>query len=63
MEENWLGVLNMVIDFIFGVDIIIAFRTAYIDDLGNLVNKPSQIAKNYLSGAFLIDLLATLPLD
>jgi len=40
MKKDWFGVLNNIIDVVFGIDIIIAFRTGYIDDLGNLVNKP-----------------------
>jgi hypothetical protein len=40
MSQLWFRILNFVIDFIFGVDIIISFRTEQIDDLGNLVTEP-----------------------
>ena len=43
-------VLNAIIDFTFFVDILVTFRTCYIDDFGNEVFLPSEIAKNYVSG-------------
>ena len=36
--------LNLLIDFTFALDMIITFRTCYIDDYGNEVNKPLTIA-------------------
>ena len=55
--------LNLVIDLVFVLDMVITFRTCYIDDFGREVIKPIDIAKNYLAGEFWIDLFATLPLD
>ena len=55
--------LNLIIDMIFALDMVITFRTCYIDDYGHEVIKPIEIAKNYLKGAFWVDLFATLPLD
>ena len=55
--------MELVIDFVFFVDIIITFRTGYLDDRGDLKVEPKVIAKNYLRMQFWIDLSATLPLD
>ena len=48
---------------IFALDMLITFRTCYMDDFGREIDKPIEIAKNYLKGEFWIDLFATLPLD
>ena len=55
--------VNLVIDLIFALDMIITFRTCYVDEFGREIDKPILIAKNYLFGEFWIDLFATLPLD
>ena len=39
------------------------FITAFYDDKGKLIYKFKGIAKNYLKGDFLIDLLTVFPLD
>jgi hypothetical protein len=63
METSAFSTLNSCIDIIFLLDMIIAFRTAFIDDYGNEVSTPMAIAKSYLKGSFWLDLFATLPLD
>jgi len=63
MNSIYFEIANYFIDFTFLVDIMIAFRTVYIDDTGNEIEEPSMIFKNYISGQFWIDLLATIPLD
>ena len=55
--------LNFGIDFFFFIDILISFRTVYVDDLGNEFEDSKVIIREYLQGQFAIDLLATLPLD
>jgi len=52
-------------DLLFGLDIIINFRTSYVHSKTGLeVTRPKLIAKNYvLSGRFWIDLLASIPLE
>lgn len=45
------------------VDIVLNFRTTYVDKAGHVVYKPGQIAKNYLTGWFVLDLFAALPFD
>jgi hypothetical protein len=55
--------LNSAIDVCFLVDIIIVFRTTITGDDGEEVHNPKTIAKEYLTGNFLIDLLSTIPFD
>lgn len=56
--------LNWVIDIFFLIDILISFRTTYINErTGAEVKEVKLIARHYLRGQFTIDLLATLPFD
>ena len=55
---------NTLIDLAFFFDIIISFRTIYINLMtGDENNNPKDIAINYLAGKFTIDLLSTIPFD
>lgn len=58
----WI-VQDQVINFIFLLDIIYNFSTAYIDRRLNLVTNKAKIAKHYLSTWFFPDLIATFPFD
>jgi hypothetical protein len=52
------------IDICFAIDIIISFRTTYVNQYtGDEEINGVNIFKNYLFGRFSIDLLATLPFD
>lgn len=62
-EANLFVYLNFAIDFAFFCDILVTFRTVYIDDQGNEETRYYFIAKNYLRSTFIIDLLATVPFD
>jgi potassium channel len=56
--------LNTLIDCLFGIDILITFRTTYVcPSTGAEVITGMEIAKNYLSGRFMIDLLSTIPFE
>ena len=60
---GWL-VINSVTDVLFLVDIVLTFRTTYINTAtGDEITEPKKIAMQYLSGRFWIDLLATIPFD
>jgi hypothetical protein len=50
MNTSFFTVLNLIIDIIFLIDILINFRTSYIDSKGNEVEEPTKIASNYMSG-------------
>ncbi|OQR91503.1 Voltage-gated Ion Channel (VIC) Superfamily, partial [Thraustotheca clavata] len=49
------------VDSCFGLDIILTFRTGYLDDEGHLVLDLPSIAKRYLKMWFWIDLISTFP--
>ena len=50
------------IDFLFLIDIIVAFRTTFFNKVGDEVYNGWQIAANYIfGGRFFLDLLASLP--
>jgi CRP-like cAMP-binding protein len=52
------------IDFVFFVDMLVNFRTAYFDESKTfLITVPGMIASNYLKTWFLIDFLSTVPFD
>lgn len=62
MQGPLFLVINTGIDLLFFMDIIINFRTTYINrKTGNEVVDTKTIALSYLKGRFWIDLLATLP--
>lgn len=56
---------DWIVDIIFIVDIIVNFRTTYINvKTDTEVTEPSKIAINYVFyGRFFIDLLAVLPFE
>lgn len=57
-------VINSIIDILFAVDIVVLFRTTYIDsDTGEEIFFSKKIAINYIKGRFWMDLLATIPFD
>lgn len=62
-EANAFVIINFIIDFCFFCDIIVTFRTSFIDDQGNEETRYMFIASNYLRSTFIIDFLATVPFD
>jgi CRP-like cAMP-binding protein len=64
-EPVELFVLAMLVDVVFTIDIVLNFRTTYIDHTtGDEVSDPHKIAKHYVkSGHFFLDILATVPFD
>lgn len=64
-HKNVLNILSLAIDIIFVIDIIICFRTTYVNPTtGDEIWSPALIAKNYLgSSRFYIDFISSLPLD
>lgn len=55
--------VNYVVDFFFFIDIIISFRTAFIDDRGNEECRTYYMAREYIQSTFPIDVIATVPFD
>ena len=58
----WYG-LELFSDCVFGIDILLNFRTAYFKDNNELEVRSKEIAKHYLRTWFFLDLLATVRLD
>lgn len=50
-------------DVTFIVDILINFRTTYVNVADEVESDPAKIAMHYLRGWFLIDLVAAIPFD
>lgn len=51
------------VDVTFIVDIIINFRTTFVNRNDEVVSHPAKIAVHYLRGWFVIDLVAAIPFD
>ena len=52
------------IDGLFAFDIVINFRSCYIDPkTDNMVEDPNKITQNYMQGRFWIDLCASIPFE
>ena len=62
-ENTGIAVFNHLINILFGLDIIIIFFTAFYSDDFVLIDNLGQIAKDYLRGWFLPDLLAIFPFE
>lgn len=65
VAENVFWIIgNLFIDFFFLVDIVLTFRTTYINsNTGDEITEPKKIAISYLKGRFVIDVLSTIPFD
>lgn len=53
----------IIVDVTFVIDILINFRTTFVNGQDEVVSHPGRIAVHYLSGWFLIDLVAAIPFD
>ncbi|KAM6985026.1 voltage-gated inwardly rectifying potassium channel KCNH7 [Aplochiton taeniatus] len=60
---NPLNVVDMMVDTMFIVDILINFRTTYVNLNEEVVSHPAKIAIHYFKGWFLIDMVAAIPFD
>ncbi|KFV81852.1 Potassium voltage-gated channel subfamily H member 6, partial [Struthio camelus australis] len=70
-EKRWdcgyscdpLNIIDLIVDIMFIVDIIINFRTTYVNINDEVVSHPGKIAIHYFKGWFLIDMVAAIPFD
>ena len=60
---NPLNVVDLAVDVMFIVDILINFRTTYVNHNDEVVSQPGRIAQHYFKGWFLIDIVAAIPFD
>ncbi|XP_028831884.1 potassium voltage-gated channel subfamily H member 2a [Denticeps clupeoides] len=58
-----LNVVDLIVDIMFIVDIVINFRTTYVNTNDEVVSQPLRIAVHYFKGWFLIDMVAAIPFD
>lgn len=61
--EDPIQVIDLIVDIMFMVDIIINFRTTYVNHNDEVVSHPGKIALHYLRGWFIIDVVAAIPFD
>ncbi|XP_053322028.1 potassium voltage-gated channel subfamily H member 2 [Spea bombifrons] len=60
---NPLSVVDLIVDIMFIIDILINFRTTYVNSNEEVVSHPGKIAIHYFKGWFLIDMVAAIPFD
>ncbi|KAI9527315.1 Potassium voltage-gated channel sub H member 2 [Dissostichus eleginoides] len=58
-----LTVVDLMVDIMFIIDILINFRTTYVNVNDEVVSHPVRIAVHYFKGWFLIDMVAAIPFD
>lgn len=58
-----LNVVDLMVDIMFIIDILINFRTTYVNSNEEVVSHPGKIAIHYFKGWFLIDMVAAIPFD
>ncbi len=62
--SNLLAILDFIVDIMFIIDIIINFRTTYVDPKNDhVISHPGKIALHYFKGWFLIDVVAAIPFE
>lgn len=58
-----MTVIDLIVDIMFVIDIIINFRTTYVNKNDQIVSHAGKIALHYFKGWFLIDVVAAIPFD
>ncbi len=58
-----LAIIDIIVDIAFMIDILINFRTTYVNKNDQVVSHPGKIALHYFKGWFLIDVVAAIPFD
>uniref|UniRef100_A0A1I8GN73 Cyclic nucleotide-binding domain-containing protein n=1 Tax=Macrostomum lignano TaxID=282301 RepID=A0A1I8GN73_9PLAT len=61
--QDPMNIIDILVDIMFIVDILINFRTTYVNKNDEVVSHPGRIAVHYFKGWFLIDLVAAIPFD
>ena len=60
--STFFKVFDILVDILFGLDIIVNFLSAYEKPDGKYEYDLKNIAMNYITGFFLIDFVATIPI-
>ncbi|CAH1789257.1 unnamed protein product [Owenia fusiformis] len=58
-----LTIIDLIVDVMFIIDILINFRTTYVNKNDEVVSHHGKIAVHYFKGWFLIDVVAAIPFD
>jgi len=58
-----LIIFDMFIELFFIMDIVVHFRTSFVDVSGRIIYDQKKIAVHYLKGWFILDFLAALPFE
>ncbi|XP_058805010.1 potassium voltage-gated channel unc-103 isoform X2 [Phymastichus coffea] len=61
--EDPMVIIDLIVDVTFIVDILINFRTTFVNSNDEVVSHPGKIAVHYFKGWFIIDLVAAIPFD
>ncbi|XP_059089572.1 potassium voltage-gated channel subfamily H member 8-like [Tigriopus californicus] len=62
-EKKASIVLDVIVEAIFIIDILLNFRTTFVNKKGEVVSTSKSIAFHYMKGWFILDLIAALPFD
>lgn len=62
-QGSGFWVFDWFVDCSFMLDMIVAFRTAYVHTDGRLVSDPWSMARAYFKGSFAVDFASTMPWD
>lgn len=55
--------IDLVADFFFLIDVFVTCFSAYHDDDGVLITSNKEIFKSYLKGWFIVDIIASIPIN
>lgn len=58
-----LFVADVIVEIVFIIDIVMNFRTTFVNKKGEVVSSSKSIAIHYMRGWFFLDLIAALPFD
>lgn len=61
-DTPWI-VIDSIIDFFFGADMILNFFMAYYDASEDIVDNRSKIACRYIKSWFIVDLISIFPIS
>jgi len=61
--SKFYNIFDTFVDIVFGMDIIVNFLSAYEKNNGKFEYSLKRISINYLTGFFLIDFVATIPIQ
>jgi potassium voltage-gated channel Eag-related subfamily H protein 7 len=62
-KNTAISVVNILIDILFIADIVLNFRTGYIDEAKKLVLDKTRIRSRYLRGWFILDVVSSFPVQ